>query len=67
MNNREGEFEIEEIDLEAEDNIGLYLFKRQVDCIHNHMKLSLSNNACPLSNQGLELLKRSNIWIGDTG
>ena len=30
------------------------------------MDLSLSNNACPLTKEGLELLKRSNIWIGDT-
>jgi len=31
------------------------------------MELSLSNNARPLTEQGLDLLNRSNIWIGDTG
>ena len=67
VNNQEGKFGIEEIDLEAEDKNGLNLFKRQVDGIRYHMELSLSNNARPLTEQGLELLKRSDIWIGDTG
>ena len=67
MNNQEGEFGIEEINLEAEDTNGLNLFKQQVDGIRYHMELSLSNNARPLTEQGLELLKRSDIWIGDTG
>ena len=67
VNNQEEEFGIEEIDLEAEDNNGLTLFKQQVDSIRYHMELSLSNNARPLTKQGLELLKRSDIWIGDTG
>ena len=31
------------------------------------MEVSLSNNARPLTEQGLELLKHSNMWIGDTG
>ena len=65
--NQEGKLGIVEIYLEAEDISGLNLFKRQVDGIHYHMELSLSNNACPLTKQGLELLKRSNIWIWDTG
>ena len=63
MYNQEGKFGIVEIDLEAEDKSGLNLFKRQVDGIRHHMELSLSNNVCPLTEQGLELLERSNIWI----
>ena len=65
--NREGTFGIAEIDLEAEDKSGPNLFKRQVDGIRLQTELSLSNNARPLTEQGLALLKRSNIWIGDTG
>ena len=61
VNNQEGEFGIEEIDLEGEDKIGLYLFKQQVDGILYHMELLLSNNAPPLTKQGVELLKQSNI------
>jgi hypothetical protein len=67
VNNQEGKFGKEEIDLEVEDKNGLNLFKRQVDGIRYPMELSLSNNARPLTEQGLELLKRSDIWIGDTG
>ena len=31
------------------------------------MELSLSNNACSLTEKVLALLKRSDIWIGNTG
>ena len=67
MNNQEGTVGIMEIDLEAEDKSGLNLLKRQVGGIHCQMELSLSKNARPLTKQGPELLKRSNILIGDTG
>ena len=46
---------------------GLNLFKRQVYDLCLRTELSLSNNARPLTEQGLALLKRSDIWIGDTG
>ena len=62
-----GKFGIVEIDLEAEDKSVLNLFKQQVDGIRFQTELSLSNNSRPLTEQGLELLKRSNIWIGDIG
>ena len=39
VNNQEGEFGIEEIDLETEDKSGLNLFKRQVDSIRYHMEI----------------------------
>ena len=61
MYNQGGELGIVEIDLEAKDKSGPNLFKRQVNGIRLQTELSLSNNARPLTKQGLLLLKRSNI------
>ena len=39
VNNQEGGFGTEEIDLEAEDKNGLHLFKQQGDGIRYHLEL----------------------------
>ena len=53
--------------MEVEEKSGLNLFKRQIYDLRYETELSLSNNAPPLTKNGLALLKRSDIWIGDTG
>ena len=55
------------IKMEADDERGLNRFKHKVDCYGHCFNLVLSINALHFTNHGLKLLKRNDIWTGNTG